>query len=588
MPFDPVEAAEHLSERVASATDAPTGGWPLGCPTRELSRSPAAANVGHLAARAGLGLFHTEWRHHLPLPEDWVPTHDPSLAAPPEWGGGVLPERKYQAFRHDQALGGYHPGMRAKWTAHELCHGLVGFAWHPDASPLFLATAGRLAELVPVVLWYFLDEVHLARCPVHAHGGALYRTVCPACEARATARLDEVFAEAILEEGRQFVERELAAVRATLRQGVPVPHVHGSLDLCSDGIAYAAAHGPRLHSEAFQRFADGFLVESGGWVTRLDALQERVLAVLRAVAEGAPLEPLAPSRTHGEVRWALQDLGWRLLALWHETDGDAAEALLAMTDTLADVCRATAHPGDASALRERAVSALREVRAAYEDLHAEVVVPDPEVVWALGHGLLGTDLGRSVPQITDGIADATPLTAQLLGEHLSDTLLAFLADDEPIRVPLGRRFATWLTGSQPAEVCALARYEAALTHLPPADPLVLGLGGPDSPRGVRLASGALVLREDLDVVEFARSVSFGDVVLVDGEVRDVDGDPVPGRPTALVLVRNAVGEAVLLDLPVEAGDALLSLWDGGDLHVEPAVWQALLEHGVLRPVTWPA
>lgn len=586
MPFDSVEAAEHLASRVRTAGDPPVVGWPFGCPPRELTRSSAASNVGHLAAKAGLGLFHTEWRHHLPLPEDWVPEHDPGLADPPEWGGGVLPERKYQAFRHDQALGGYHPGMRAKWAAHELCHGLVGFAWRPDASPLFIATAGRLSELVPVVLWYFLDEAHLVRCPQHRHGGALYRSHCPRCESSAAPEVDELFAESVLERGRAFVERELAAVRETLRTGVPVPHIYGSLDLCSDGIAYAAAHGPRLQSEAFHRFAEGFLVQDGGWVDTLDALEARALAVLNAIAGGRPLSPLAPTPTHGHARWVLQDLGWRMLALWHETDGEVARSVQSMVDTLASACARTASSESPHAVRAAATAALVEVRAAYEALHEEVMVPDPEAFFALGHDLLSTGSGRSTAQIMEGVADALPGTSALLGDGFASSVAGFLAEDRPLRVPIGRRFSTWLAASEPPEVCALSRYEAALTHLPPADPLVIGLGGPDRPAGVRLGSGTIVLREDFDVVELARNVAFGDMVSVDGEVRDVDGQPVEPRPTALVIVRSAQGEPILLDIPAEAGDALLGLWDGGDLDVESAVWQALVEHGALRPVRY--
>jgi len=585
--FDPVQAAEHLADRVPYATDAPKGGWPATCPARELARSPAAAAVGHLAARSGLGLFHTEWRRLLALPEDWVPAHDPSLAEPPSWGGGVLPERKYQAFRHDQALGGYHPGMRAKWTAHELCHGLVGFAWRPDASPLFLATAGRIAELVPVVLWYFLDEAHLRRCPRHSHGGALYRSHCPACEAIAAPRLDELFAEQLLEEGRLFVERELAGVRETLRTGVPVPHVHGGLDLCSDGVAYAAAHGPRLHSEAFHRYIEGFAVEGGGLSTSLEALTARALEVLDGIAQGDEVVPLAPTRAHGEARWALQDLAWRLLTVWHDTDGDAADTLSDLVDGLAEACALTARDEvDATQVRTRAAEAFQAARAGYEALFEDYAVPEPADVFALGHDLLGVGGARSEGQILEGLVDAMPGTITLLQPDVDALISAFVEQDRPVRVPLGRRFASWIAGDAPPEVGALARFEAALTHLPPADPLVVGLGGPKPGDPVRLAEGVVVLREDVDVVELARSVEFGDVIRAGDRIVDVDGQPVPERPSALVLVRDPVGEVILLDVEAGVGDQLLGLWDGGPLEVAWGEWEALVQAGVLRPVRW--
>ncbi|MEZ4238397.1 MAG: hypothetical protein R3F59_20045 [Myxococcota bacterium] len=160
MQLDPDAIAHHLCAPARPAAA------PEGAPPHELARSPAAAAVGQLAAGAGILLFHHE--HRAPLP--------PIGEEPPVWADGVLPEPKYGAFRHDLRIGSFHPGHRAKWTAHELCHALVGFGWRPGASPLFHATAARLAEPAPVVLYYFLDEIGLRRCPRHT--GPLYRSRC--------------------------------------------------------------------------------------------------------------------------------------------------------------------------------------------------------------------------------------------------------------------------------------------------------------------------------------------------------------------------------------------------------------------------
>ena len=73
-------------------------------------------------------------------------------------------------------------------------------------------------------------------------------------------------------------------------------------------MAYVEAHGQRLSSPAFHRFADDFLVDGGGWYSSLEALESRVIEVARHITEGTPLTPLAPSRAHGYWRWALQDL----------------------------------------------------------------------------------------------------------------------------------------------------------------------------------------------------------------------------------------------------------------------------------------
>ncbi|HIN85132.1 MAG TPA: hypothetical protein EYN06_01535, partial [Myxococcales bacterium] len=127
----------------------------------ELTRTPASALIGRLAAQSNLMLSHFEHRVEFSLPEAWLPVGRADLSEAPGWQNGVLTESKYQAFRHDRISGSFHPGHRAKWTAHELCHGLVGFAWQPGAGRFFHALSARLAEVLPVALWYFFDEAGL-------------------------------------------------------------------------------------------------------------------------------------------------------------------------------------------------------------------------------------------------------------------------------------------------------------------------------------------------------------------------------------------------------------------------------------------
>ncbi|MEC9072019.1 MAG: hypothetical protein VX938_06550, partial [Myxococcota bacterium] len=181
----------------------------LGAPSHELTRSPAASRIGELAAESELFLAHFEHRVQLDLPEDWIPQDRQDLAGSSVWQGGVLPEPKYQCFRHDLLVGSFHPGHRAKWTAHELCHGLVGFGWRPGASRLFLALAARLAEALPVALWYFLDEAGLQRCHAHRGDGPLHGRYCSACEeaARGGSLVSDGDAERWRAEGVRFVER---------------------------------------------------------------------------------------------------------------------------------------------------------------------------------------------------------------------------------------------------------------------------------------------------------------------------------------------------------------------------------------------
>jgi hypothetical protein len=505
---------------------------PAGAPVREYMRSPAASAVAGLAARDGLFAFHFEHRHHLELPEEW--SDDDSVA----WRGGVLPERKYHSFQHELAVASFHPAHRAKWGTHELCHGLVGFAWRSDATPLFHATAARLAELLPVALWYFFDEAFLQRCPDHQGGGALFRTMCGRCERMASAVNVDPQALPRIRDGIAFVERELGAIRSSRSQGRPVPHVHGTLDLCSDGLAYAQAHGARLGSDAFHRWMDRFAVHGGGWSADLDELETRVEEVLGGLLLGEPVRAMTPSPEAGRDRWVRQDLGARLLLVHSETDGECAEALLALVDRLAD--GATIH----------------EVVDGYREL---------EEAFAVGYPLV-QGLGSDLEQLEAGVRSALPATAAWAGADLTGWVSAFATQDENSRCGIGERFAQWLTAHGPEMGSDVARFEAAMAHPPASDVArnrVLGLGtGP-----YMLAEGARLLR-------FAWEPA---------ELRDAllsEQAPPARQPHDLVMGR-AGDEWVMAEIDSVTADALE---EGSALSSD--VGQGLSELGLCSPAAW--
>ena len=130
-------------------------------PDEELTRSPASQLVGQLALDSDLFLTHFEYRHHLTWPSYWVSDECSDLMKPLVWQRGILKEEQYSHFRHDQPLGSFNPNHVAKWTAHELCHGLVGFAWSPYMTTFAHSLSARLSELLPIALWYFFDEAQL-------------------------------------------------------------------------------------------------------------------------------------------------------------------------------------------------------------------------------------------------------------------------------------------------------------------------------------------------------------------------------------------------------------------------------------------
>ncbi|TNE84637.1 MAG: hypothetical protein EP330_28605 [Deltaproteobacteria bacterium] len=559
---------DHALEALLAELQRPAPSLPL-VPERDLTRTPAARRVARMAGDAGLFLFHYEHRSTGDLPEDWVPAQQPELALAPEWAAGVLPEPKYQSFRHDLPIGGFNPGHRAKWTTHELCHGLVGFGWWPAQSPLALATASRLAELLPVALWYFFDEALLLRCDDHRGGGALFRTFCAECERVAAPWTDDLHARQRLADGLRFVDRELAAIARTRREGRPVPNLWATIDLCSDGMAYADGHGRRLRSEAFAYFARRFAVAGGGMAPDLDALEARVLDVLHGVFGLREPAPLAPTPEAGRARWMLQDVGWRLLTVWHETEGESADALLAMIEHLADGIPATR-----SGQGLDAEARLSQVLADYQELVEEWVLPPADHVFGVGYPLVD-GWGSAWEQLGEGIDSAVPNASRLLEP---DTAHRFAEHDAWTREPLPTRFARWAVDEEP-ELSDLIAFETAVATVRP---------GPDAPRilagsgevELALIDGAHIVRTSRDPVAFADAVEAGDVY------REGDGigglDEVP-EGDAAVLIAKPGKDLLVLDLDPAAADALLA----GDIDaVEPEVAASLAQLGVLVPTRW--
>jgi len=472
-----------------------------GAPDHELAQSGAASVVGELARASGLRLAHFEHRVHLPLPEPWRPGGRPDLEGAPVWRGGTLVEHKYAHFRYDNPVGSFHPGHRGKWTAHELCHALVGFVWRPDATPLFHSLAARLQEVLPVALWYFLDEADLRRCP--EHDGPLFDLRCPRCEEAAKGG-GELRDGSWFDRGRDFIDRELAAIRKSIRLGRPVGHRFATLDLRSDSLAYVAAHDLRLRSPELDRHLALFHGPHTGHFATFDEVEARVLALYDAMYEDIPDFTLALKPDPSG--WAAQDVAWRLACVGAECEGEARAEIDILIERLAN-------------------GELATVLSAYEALHEAFYVPDPADVFAVGYDLPG-GYGRSAAQIADGVAQTCPETAARLGCDLEPLTAAFVADDAPWRAPLARRFAAWLARHDTGAVADLAAYEAAVTHAV-ADPVADALG--EVGHGLRVADGVEVL----------------------SLAHDPTVPSCPERPTYLAVRRTSGGDTVVAELPGE-------------------------------------
>lgn len=531
-------------------------------PHAELTRSPAAAVVAQLAHDSGLLLSHFEHRHHLPIPEAWAPLDRPDLDGQPVWRAGRLVEHKYQHFHYDNPVASFHPGHRAKWTTHELCHSLVGFVWRPEATWLDHAAVARLNEALPVALYYFHDEARLRRCPRHQGGGPLFGTWCPACDAaaqRGPVEADETAAQWHAR-GRAYVLGEIEAVHRARRTGGLAPNRYATLELESDALAYIAAHRGRMASPQFARYMDLFHDAGTGRWDSLEALEARVLTLLDALTgEGPAPAPLSG----GRARYIAQDLGWRVLQIGAECDDPLTEALDGLVAQLA------AQPEQV----ERFVEG-------YQALEADWYLPPAAQVFATGYDLPG-GFGRDPAAITTGLAEICPNTMAVLGDEADETVAAFVAEEPPVRGPVARRFATWLAGNAPGAVADLCAYEAAAAHPEPPDAFaeVFALATP-ADDSLRRADGVELLDLSCDPRALVDAIETGR----DEAVQRAE------QPVRLAIRRTSGGDVVVAELSPETLRTLEALAEGprarADLGLPDAEIEALLQLGLLVPARW--
>ena len=538
-------------------------------PWPEVNRSPAAQVVAKLAVDSGLFLTHFEHRHHLPLPSMWLPEDRPDLAGSLEWRGGVLKENKFLHFRYDQPLGSLHPSHRAKWTAHELCHGLVGFAWRPDMSPLAHCLTARLAEVLPVALWYFFDEVQLRRCPLHYLQGALFQDHCVYCErlAEQGPRLPELEDEAMIKEGIKFVKDELAMIAKSKRFGRPLPHRYATLDLNSDSMAYVAQNLKRMEDPYFRMFVELFHGQHTGMCSDLDELEGRVWGLTEALSGGLPANPLPIGKDH----WIAQDLGWRLLSVAAQCeDREAIDHLESLAEGLA-----------------RSPQALGPVFRGYQELYDTFFLPAPEEMFALGYPLIDpeseTVWGSDLAQLYRGIDSACPSLSKALGaESLSEQVSAFAVWDleRPQRVGIGKRFAQFLAETARGPLSDLASYEATLQHPESPDPYSAAFAW-------HSAEGNLTRRaQGVDVLNLRVEVSTL-IEAIENEDEDME---VPEREHWMLICNQAGGVRRVVEISERSANALELLSEGPVerplLNLDEEEWDVLIDAGAITPCNW--
>lgn len=320
----------------------------LGAPLCGLATTPMSSRVGWLGAAAGVRYAHHELRQVPPLPDDARP--DPAVwgegAASPGWVDGVLEAPKYFSFFLEEPMAPLNPNHRIQWRAHELLHRLVGFGWHPGITPFEAYVCARLAELLPVVHWYHLDELGRRHCPAH-RGAQLYDRHCEACEAavsqpwwRAPEAPDVEALGAGLRRARGHFDEEMRACLCELEHGRRVVVPRPRLDAASDAEGYLRGHWPRVTAWSFGAWVELFLRPDVDVQTSASALARRVCAVASAVLGGAAVHDPVKAEAR-RLRRTLQDLGYRAL-MWLEAANSEADedALLPTIEALGEQARA--------------------------------------------------------------------------------------------------------------------------------------------------------------------------------------------------------------------------------------------------------
>ncbi|MDP6947276.1 MAG: hypothetical protein QF464_24220, partial [Myxococcota bacterium] len=275
-----------------------------------------------------------------------------------------------------------------------------------------------------------------------------------------------------------------------------------------------------------------------------------VCAVLEHATGEAQATPLAASQDD----WVAQDVAWRLLTIRAETDGEPQRALDGMAEQLA------AKPGDET---------LRAVIADYTALAEDWVVPPPEDVFAVGYDL-PSGHGRSLRQCADGLQSALPATWAALGAEAVTSTAHWLATDRAERLPIGRRFARWVSTESTA-LGDQATFEAAVTHAPRAHEADVTLQA-EAAQGApwRLAEGVELLR-------LQHAVDLDPTVVARAGIQPTE------TAQCLAVLRAVDGEVEIVRLD----DAVFDRLTAGDLDgLSPHYRAELAQIGLLRPQRW--
>jgi hypothetical protein len=385
----------------------------MGADPKDYHRSSVAKRIFQLAKENELVFAHYEYRWPIPLPQSWVSERDQYAQGEVHWNQGVLSELKYQSFRHDSAVCNFHPGQSSKWGAHELCHKLVGFAFKPNADILFHALAAWAAEVLPVTVYYFWDEVDSFKCPKHRDFSFMAATFCKSCEEKAETQGHK--REEYVDLGWKFLNAQLAAIEASIQKNKLLPAPYMALDLADDAYYYTLSQFPRLTSDTYQDFVKA-AVPKQIYTESVEELILRIRNVAAAIMEQKKLASYGLSAKD----WKVLDIGLRGLELSESIESN--EGFLKITNEF---------------LQHKNIDTYV---AAYESFSEDYDLPSSEEFFGVGY-VVNKEHGYYSSQIVEGIKTLLPETFDSLKDQ---ELQAFLEKDRANRQFLGERLKPFL------------------------------------------------------------------------------------------------------------------------------------------------
>jgi len=488
-------------------------------PIAEIVASPFALRMVGAATAVGATTVHQELRASLGS----TASHRASDLRHDSWENGFLAAGKYEQFGLEDPHATFHPSHTSKWGPHELLHRAVGFFHRGAPSRFELYLGARLNELLPVVTWYGFEQamrLDEGRFDRELAGRRLIASVENARWLVARRHGDAALelAGALLREGIEHFERELAAIDRELASGETVRVAHPFLDASSDALGYVAGHAAFLEGEeaadVLGRFARADIerFESiGDYRNHIEAELDRLLFQPIAI----DLEQ-ASSLRDGRDLW---DVAQRTARLGRKPYRRAKSAIDALTDACDRARRG--EPVDVEAYRGRLASELRA------DGARVIAVGDAR----RAHGVDAARLAEGITNTCSALTSSVDPHALALSLIEEDGLIS--------RASLPDRASAYLEAARRPALADAARFDAAIARASKGD------------------SAIEILRADSDAADDETGLVVANRSFECVDLRyDVLGDTPERRRSTALLVGRFEGQITVI--PVPARFALVS------------------------------